>query len=176
MRKDVAAWWFGYWIQVRKYKLSCVQSLMESFDVNAAKLASLLTFSPETLRVSAKFADEDNFLEEVEAEFGLKQYVYTEMMDAQVSLSKARAVLASTLREADNLSKAGHSGTSRRTGAEGASNGALSDCSTNTMANAINGKEKALRELNLKLKLTALCKREADCAQEDEDRARQMEE
>ena len=97
------------------------------------------------------------------------------MTDVQVNLREARAGLASTLCKADNLSKARRSGPSRRTGADGALNGALSDCSTNTMANAINGKEKALRELNLKLEMTALGKREDARAQEDKDCVRQME-
>jgi hypothetical protein len=36
IRHSVAAWFFGYWQNVMGYRLTMVQKLMESFDVDAA--------------------------------------------------------------------------------------------------------------------------------------------
>ncbi len=51
IRRSVAGWFFGYWIQVCKYKVSMVQKLMESFDTDAAHLARFSVFNPVMLEV-----------------------------------------------------------------------------------------------------------------------------
>ena len=72
---------------------------MEAFDVDAAKLASLLSFCPYTLLVLAEFANKEDFLEKVKAEWGLEQYVDAEMPNIQVDMSEVRAGLVAILRE-----------------------------------------------------------------------------
>ena len=160
MKKAVVAWWFGYWTQICQYKPTYVQTLMESFDIDAARLAALSTFDPETLTVSADFADKNNFLEEVEPKYGLGFVDNVDMGKVQIYLATSRAQLVSTLCEDDDLSKAEKSGPSKRTGADGASNGAVIDPLKNTMADAIDGKEKALQEIDLRTELAATKERE----------------
>ncbi len=48
IRKSVAGWFFGYWTVIKQYRLEMVRKLMESFDVDAALLASLLVFPRST--------------------------------------------------------------------------------------------------------------------------------
>ena len=64
---------FGYWLQVCKYKLVTVQALMESFSIEAAYLASYSSFDPTTLTVNTEYADDDELLEGVEADLGIDQ-------------------------------------------------------------------------------------------------------
>ncbi len=46
IRQSIASWWYRYWTCVMKYKQGMIKKLMESFDIDAARLAaySLLDF------------------------------------------------------------------------------------------------------------------------------------
>ena len=74
--------------------------------------AALAKFDP----VTTEFQDEDDFLEEVEEEFQLKEYEMDDNADevkgSVVDLGDARAALANTLKDMDDLSNASHSGAS----------------------------------------------------------------
>ena len=70
---SVASWFFGFWIEIRKYRLEMVRKLMESFNTDAAKLAGLSIFDPETLTVHTRYGDVDEQLDGVEAELGIDQ-------------------------------------------------------------------------------------------------------
>jgi hypothetical protein len=67
----VARWFFGYRVQVCKYKVGMVQKLMESFDIDSALAACFSVFGPVTLLVQMGFSDEDKLLEGVEADLGI---------------------------------------------------------------------------------------------------------
>ena len=51
---------------LKGYTLGTKQSLMESFDLEAAMLAPQTNFDNETLEVSGHFGNEDTFLDEAE--------------------------------------------------------------------------------------------------------------
>jgi hypothetical protein len=142
---------------------------MESFDIDASHLAALSTFNTVTLTVSADFADKDDYLDEVEAEYGLGFVNDADGDKVQIDLAGSRAQLLSTLRKGDNLNGADTSGPSKRTGADGASNGDMTDRSKDTMARALDGKEKALREIDLKIELAATKEREERQRKENEE-------
>jgi hypothetical protein len=73
IKKIAAAWFFGYWLHICKYRLVTVQALMESFSIEAAYLASYSSFDPKTLTVNTEYADDDELLEGVEADLGIDQ-------------------------------------------------------------------------------------------------------
>ncbi len=85
---------------------------MESFGIDADCLALLSTFDPETLTASADFTNEDNFLEEVEAEYGLGFDDNADTGKFQIDLANSRAQLVSTLQEDGDPSKAKRAGPS----------------------------------------------------------------
>jgi hypothetical protein len=66
IKKNVVAWFFGFWRKKQGYRLEMVQSLMESFSIEAAHLAQYSTFDPITMTVEAEFGDSDVHLEGVE--------------------------------------------------------------------------------------------------------------
>ncbi len=74
IKHSVASWFFGYWTQVQKYKLGMIQKLMESFDIDASKLAGYSTFDVNTLTVMTKYGDVDRQLDNLEAGFGIDQW------------------------------------------------------------------------------------------------------
>ena len=47
------------------------RTLIESIDLDLARLAAFSTFDKDTLVVTPEFPDEDSFLDEVEEEYGL---------------------------------------------------------------------------------------------------------
>jgi hypothetical protein len=51
-----------------------IKKLMESFDINAAKLAGYFEFDVETLTVDIKFGNVDKQLDGIEVELGMNQY------------------------------------------------------------------------------------------------------
>ncbi len=73
MQHRVAGWFFGYWRDVRHYRLEIVRKLMESFKIDAALLARFLEFDPLTLTITTAFRDVDEQLESVEANLGINQ-------------------------------------------------------------------------------------------------------
>ncbi len=68
IKKNVAAWFFRFWRKKQGYRLEMVQSLMESFSIEAAHLAQYFTFDPIIMTVEAEFGDSDSHLEGVELE------------------------------------------------------------------------------------------------------------
>ncbi len=58
-----AGWFFGYWQQIKKYRLEMVQKLMESFNVDEALLVQFTEFDPATLTLKTGFGDVDEQLE-----------------------------------------------------------------------------------------------------------------
>jgi hypothetical protein len=73
MKKGIIPWLFHYWRLVCGYKLTMVQTLMESFDTNAALLARFSKFDVNTLKVMMSFGDEDEYLKSMEADLGINQ-------------------------------------------------------------------------------------------------------
>ena len=73
IRRCVTGWFFGYWVQVCKYKVGMVRKLMESFDIDSVLLAHFSIFDPMTLLVQLGFGDKDKLLEGVEADLGINQ-------------------------------------------------------------------------------------------------------
>jgi hypothetical protein len=71
IKKSVAAWFLGFWQKKQGYRLEMVQSLMESFSIEASHLAQYSTFDPITLMVEAEFGDSVGQLEGVELELGI---------------------------------------------------------------------------------------------------------
>ncbi len=71
IKTNVAAWFFGFWRQKQRYRLEMVQSLMESFSIEASHLAQYSTFDPTTMTIEAEFRDSDGQLEGVELELGI---------------------------------------------------------------------------------------------------------
>jgi hypothetical protein len=59
IKRRVAAWFYGYWITVWKYRQKMVKKLMESFGCNAALLVHFSVFDPITLIAHTAFEDVD---------------------------------------------------------------------------------------------------------------------
>jgi hypothetical protein len=66
--KNPPRWVFGYLMQVCRYNLSAVQTLMESFKIHQVGLTHFSTFDPESLVVTTKFGETDELLESMEAD------------------------------------------------------------------------------------------------------------
>ncbi len=79
MAKDMAAkiavcpsvWWW-HLFQIWGYNKRMVQSLIDSFEMDAAYNAYQLMFNRETGTVTTQFANEDDFLDRMEHELGSK--------------------------------------------------------------------------------------------------------
>ena len=87
---------------------------MESFDIDAALLAQFSTFDPLTLTVESEFGDNDNYIEENEAEFGLTGFMGEEKEagDIQIDLTAAREGIQASLKDRDDLTNASRDGPS----------------------------------------------------------------
>jgi hypothetical protein len=66
-----AGWFFGYWQQIKKYKLEMAHKLMESFDVDEALLVRFTEFNPATLTLKTSFRDVDKQLERIKTDLGI---------------------------------------------------------------------------------------------------------
>jgi hypothetical protein len=73
IKKSVAACFFCFWQKKQEYRLEMVQSLMESFSIEASHLAQYSTFDPITLTVEAEFGDLDGQCEGVELELEINR-------------------------------------------------------------------------------------------------------
>jgi hypothetical protein len=73
IKHSVASWLFGYWTKICKYKHGMIKKLMESFDIDAAKLAGYSKVEVETLIVDTKFGNVDKQLDGIEVELGINQ-------------------------------------------------------------------------------------------------------
>jgi hypothetical protein len=57
---SVALCFFGFWAKVQNYKLGMIQKLIESFDIDAAKLAGFSQLHLNTLMAIPKYSDADD--------------------------------------------------------------------------------------------------------------------
>ncbi len=118
IRQSVASWWYGYWTYVVKYKQGMIKKLMESFDIDAARLAAYSQFNADTLTVVADIPDVDNRLNDLEAELGIDQWTadIVESDGMKMSFTGHKEAVSKTLRDRpDNIFDADHSGPLRRT-------------------------------------------------------------
>jgi hypothetical protein len=117
IKKSAAAWFFGYWLHICKYRLVMVWALMESFSIEAAYLASYSSFDPKTLTVNTEYADDDELLEGVEVDLGIDQGWEAdkeENGEATVDVVGHCKALTMALRDRINIEDADRSGPSRR--------------------------------------------------------------
>ena len=118
IRHSPPAWFFGYWTRVRKYKLSMVQKLMESFDLDSALLAHFAVFDTATLTVQTEYGDTDEHLENIEADLGIHQGWAADSeidSDTRIDVVGHREALSMTLRDrVEDIEDAARSGPSRR--------------------------------------------------------------
>ncbi len=119
MRKSIVPWLFNYWLQVCGYKLTMVQTLMESFDTKATLIARYATFDVNTLEVKTTFADEDDYLENMEADLGINQGWVIDYDNfnttPKITLEGAREALQQILHDRpDDLDNAHRDGSSHR--------------------------------------------------------------
>jgi hypothetical protein len=96
-----------------------VQSLMESFSIEASHLAQYSTFDPITMTVDAEFGDSDGQLEGVELELGINRDWEADMegdSSRVVNVVGHKEALETTLQDRiDDIDNADRSGPSHRT-------------------------------------------------------------
>ena len=101
-----------------KYKQGMIKKLMESFDIDAARLAAYSQFDVETLTVTADIPDVDGRLDDLKTKLGINQWTADiEKGDGiKISFSGHKEAVSKTLRYGpDDIFDADHSGPSRRT-------------------------------------------------------------
>jgi hypothetical protein len=78
-----------------------IQKLMESFDIDAAKLAGYSKFDVNRLTVITKYSDVDDQLDELKANFGIDQWAADakDLDGTRMTISGHREALAQTLRD-----------------------------------------------------------------------------
>ncbi len=98
------------------YRLEMVQSLMESFSIEASHLAQYSTFDPITMTVEAEVGDPDGQLEGVESELGINRDWEVDMEGDDgrtVNVVGHKEALEMTLRDRiDDIDNADRSGPS----------------------------------------------------------------
>ena len=101
IRQSVASWWYGYWTYVVKYKQGMIKKLMESFDIDAARLAAYSQFDVDTLTVIADVPDVDGRLDDLEAELGIDQWTadIEEGDGIKMSFTGHKEMVSKTLRD-----------------------------------------------------------------------------
>jgi hypothetical protein len=115
-----AAWWWHYWKDVKGYDLGTRQSLMESFDIDAAALAGNSEFDPVSqLLTWVEFPEDDGYLDEFEKELGLESDDGSDILPGvhvEGGPTESRATLQETLKSRDlEGSVRSDDGASRRT-------------------------------------------------------------
>ena len=123
LKKDPAAWWWHVWGSVKGYDVNTRRTLMESFDIDSAMLAAHSKFDATTFVVTSEFAAEDDYLDEMEAEFGVTDEDLVGGNDGKVEIdipANAQQELIDTLRDHDGEDiDDDKTGASRRPGFEG---------------------------------------------------------
>ena len=118
IQQSVASWWYGYWTYVVKYKQGMIKKLMESFNIDAARLAAYSQFNADTLTVVADIPDVDGRLDNLEAKLGIDQWsaAIEESDGIKMSFTGHKEAVSKTLHDQpDDIFDADHSGPSRRT-------------------------------------------------------------
>ena len=147
IRTDSAGWFFGYWRQVKKYRLNMVQKLMECFEYDDRLLASAADFDPVTLTVQARFHDNEADLDKAELAFGIDQEWIAD--DEGVTTSAPMEGMEMMLRDKiDDVDDADRSGPSRRSDYDGMSSG-NSTLNSSATCRKHTHKEKALKNIEL---------------------------
>ena len=97
-----AAWWWGMW-HLKGYTLGTIQTLMESFDTDAALLAGHSKFNAEDWTVETSFGQDDDYLDREEALLSSEEENEGENSnDVEMEFEgNAREELVSTLRDRD---------------------------------------------------------------------------
>jgi hypothetical protein len=101
-----------------KYEHGMIKKLMESFDINEAKLAGLSTFDVATLTVYTEYGDVDKQLEHIKANLGIDQWAADseEVGGVKMTISGYKEALAQTLQDCvNNIDDADCSGLSWKT-------------------------------------------------------------
>ena len=91
---------------------------MESYDIDAARLAAYSQFDVDTLTVVADIPDVDGRINDLEAELGIDQWTadIEESDGIKMSFTGHKEVVSKTLRDRpDDVFDANHNGPSRRT-------------------------------------------------------------
>jgi hypothetical protein len=119
INRSMVLQFFGYWMKIQKYKNGMIKKLMESFDMDAAKLAGLSEFDVATLTVHTQFGDVDKQLDGINAKLGIDQCWeadYEEGGSSRVDVVSHREALAQTLHDqVEDINDADCSGPSCRT-------------------------------------------------------------
>jgi len=145
-----AAWMWGYLNEEMRFSSNTCMSLMESFDIEAAALASHSVYNVNGRSVAAEFMDEDGWLKDGEEEFGITDQGMTRAEDANVDLKGAREELEETLHVRDDISHVDRDARSRATNhVEGATVGNSTQQSMGPAEMARNHKERALENATL---------------------------
>jgi hypothetical protein len=122
IKRCIADWLFGYWVQICKYEVGMVRKLMESFDIDSALLARYSVLDPLSLEVQTGLDDKDDQLESVKADLGIDQGWQADLkQDAGATVdvvgNREAEALAMTLRDRpDDIDNTDHSGPSCRSG------------------------------------------------------------
>lgn len=145
-----AAWMWGYLNEEMQFSSNTCKSLMESFDIDAAALASHSVYNAKARSVVAEFMDEDGWLEEGEEEFGITDQGTTRAAEVEVDLQGAREGLEETLHVRDDISNVDRDARSRATNhVDGATAGNSTQQSMGPAEMARNHKERALENAAL---------------------------
>jgi hypothetical protein len=119
IKRCTAGWFFGYWQQIKKYRLEMVLKLMDFFDVDEALLVRFTEFNPATLTLRTGLGDVDKQLERVKTNLGINQGWYADLEDKEtgyrVDVVGHRKALKMTLcNQIEDVDDADRSGPSQR--------------------------------------------------------------
>jgi hypothetical protein len=150
IKYSVASWYFRYWTQVQKYKLGMIQKLMQSFNIDASKLAGFSTFNVNTQTVMTKYGDIVRQLDDLDAGFRIDQWAadLEELGGTRMLISGHREALAQTLcNRVDNVDNANRSGPSHRTIITGSTGNSTKNSKATTQQHML--RDKAVRNIDL---------------------------
>jgi hypothetical protein len=126
-----------------------IQKLMESFDIDASKLAGFSTFDVGTLTVMTKYRDVDGQLDDLEAGFEIDQWAANldKVDGTRMSVSGHKEKLAQTLRDwVDDVDDANRSGPSCRTNFMGSTGNSTNN--SDAMIRQHTLRDKAIRKID----------------------------
>ena len=153
MQDEGFAPWIWHYARM-EYTDNCVRSLMDGLDIQAAELAANSTWDSATLTCKYEFAFANNFAADMEE--WLSDIEEEEVVQGGVVLSgEARAELAQTLHDRDDFEFGSNAGASRRTDFD-QSVGNSTNASFNTARHARQGKDRALKNIELAKQNSAL--------------------
>ena len=118
IKRCTAGWFFGYWQQIKKYRLEMVLKLMDFFDVDEALLVRFTEFNPATLTLRTGLGDVDKQLERVKTNLGINQGWYADLEDKETGnhvdmVSHCKALEMTLRNQIEVVDNADRSGPSR---------------------------------------------------------------